>query len=213
MNLRGRMDEAIARWALLQHPFYRAWTDGTLPRTALVQYAGQYRHHVEAFPTYVSAVHARCGNDLAARQSLLENLIEEERGERNHAALWIDFAEGIGAAEVREAPAEPAVRALVETFRGLTSRQAGEGAAALYAYESQVPAVAAAKIDGLRARYGIGDARTLAFFEVHRELDVHHSAATAAIAERLSTDPDRAVEAAEAAARALWRFLDAMPLA
>ncbi len=213
MDLRNRLDEAVARWALLQHPFYRAWTDGTLTRGALATYAKQYRHHVEAFPTYVSAVHARCGDDLAARRSLLENLVEEERGERNHAALWVDFAEGIGAEGVRTAPAEPAVNALVETFRGLTSRPAGQGAAALYAYESQVPAVAAAKIDGLRRRYGVGDARTLAFFEVHRELDVHHAAATAEIAGRLAASPDRAVEAAEAAARALWRFLDAMPLA
>ncbi|MHB8419520.1 MAG: CADD family putative folate metabolism protein [Myxococcales bacterium] len=215
MTLRERMDEAIGRYALLKHPFYQAWTQGTLSRATLVHYAKQYRHHVEAFPTYVSAVHSRCNGDLAARKSLLENLIEEERGEKNHAALWLDFAVGLGATprEVLDTEAEPATKILVETFHGLTNRPAAQGAAALYAYESQIPAVATAKIEGLRSRYGIDDPRTLAFFEIHRELDVHHSAATAAIAERLVEMPAHTVDAAGTAAKVLWKFLDSMPLA
>jgi pyrroloquinoline-quinone synthase len=213
MTLRDRMDEAVGEHHLLKHPFYQAWTAGTLPREALQHYSRQYFHQVQAFPTYVSAAHAACVADLPARQELLENLIEEERGEHNHAALWLDFAEGLGLK--REAVSagipEAAVQELVACFRKLTSAEAGSAVAALYAYESQIPAVAEAKIAGLRERYGITAARALAFFEVHRELDKHHSATTAAIVERLAVDPEAAVAASANAAKALWKFLDAMP--
>ena len=39
------------------------------------------------------------------------------------------------------------------------------------------PEVATEKISGLRERYGVDDARTLAFFTVHSTLDVEHSGA------------------------------------
>jgi pyrroloquinoline-quinone synthase len=210
MTLRERMDEAISRYALLSHPFYRAWTDGTLPRAALQRYAGQYYHHVLAFPTYVSAVHSRAGNDLAARKVLLENLIEEERGDRNHPALWLQFAAGIGATDAATQAAETGVRQLVDAFTELTRTDLAGGAAALYAYESQVPAVADAKIEGLRKHFGVTDEATLEFFTVHREVDKYHSASTAEIVERQARIPALAVRAAENAARALYTFLGTM---
>jgi len=212
-TFRQRLDAAVARHSLLRHPFYQAWSCGALPKESLATYAAQYFHHVRAFPTYVSAVHANCGDDLEARRSLLENLIEEERGEKNHADLWVDFATGIGALEVEESQATPETKALVETMRGLTTRRAGEGAAALYAYESQVPSVAETKIAGLRTHFGVTETKTLAFFEIHRTLDVFHSDATAEISERLSREPDASIAAADTAATALWTFLDQFAVA
>ena len=72
----------IAHKHLLTHPFYQAWSMGDLSLGSLREYPKQYYHQVEAFPTYVSAVHANCP-DLPTRQYLLENLIEEERGADN----------------------------------------------------------------------------------------------------------------------------------
>jgi pyrroloquinoline-quinone synthase len=43
------------------------------------------------------------------------------------------------------------------------------GLAALYVYESQIAAVAGAKIDGLRRFYGITSEDGLQFFRVHQE--------------------------------------------
>ena len=54
------IDNDIAQKHLLKHPFYLAWTRGELTRQALTDYARQYYHHVAAFPTYLSAVHAKC---------------------------------------------------------------------------------------------------------------------------------------------------------
>ena len=74
-----KIDNEIAEKHLLKHPFYLAWTRGELSREALTDYARQYYHHVAAFPTYLSAVHAKC-NDQATRKQLLVNLIDEEGG-------------------------------------------------------------------------------------------------------------------------------------
>jgi pyrroloquinoline-quinone synthase len=83
--------------------------------------------------------------------------------------------------------------------------------AAVHAYERQVPAVAQAKIDGLRRRYGIDDDRTLAFFEVHGTLDVEHSDAERRILGTAAADEeDAVVEATRSALDAWWSFLDAV---
>ena len=89
------IDRQIAAKHLLTHPFYLAWTRGELSMAALADYARQYYHHVAAFPTYLSAVHARC-DDQPTRKQLLDNLVDEEAGSPNHPELWLQFAEGLG---------------------------------------------------------------------------------------------------------------------
>src|SRR5438046_234446 len=92
------IDNDIAAKHLLKHPFYLAWTRGELSREALADYARQYYHHVTAFPTYLSAVHANC-EDQNTRKQLLNNLIDEEAGSPNHPELWLQFAEGLGVSQ------------------------------------------------------------------------------------------------------------------
>ena len=60
------IDVDIAQKHLLKHPFYLAWARGELTREALTDYARQYYHHVAAFPTYLSAVHANCDDQSAS---------------------------------------------------------------------------------------------------------------------------------------------------
>src|SRR2546421_8641010 len=99
-----RIDAQVAAKHLLTHPFYQAWTRGELSREALQDYARQYYHHVAAFPTYLSAVHANT-DDQETRRQILANLVDEEAGEPNHPALWLQFAEGLGVtkAQARQA--------------------------------------------------------------------------------------------------------------
>src|SRR6267143_48095 len=126
MNSRiiSRLDELVTKRHLLNHPFYQAWTKGALGIEPLRKYAEQYYRHVEAFPRYLSTIHSRC-TDISVRQALLENLIEEERGAENHPELWLRFAEGLGVERDRvlNADAEPATRALVDTYMDLAGRQ------------------------------------------------------------------------------------------
>src|SRR5215470_9996173 len=126
---------------LLRHPFYQAWSAGTLTLSALQEYSKQYYRQVEAFPTYVSAVHANCPS-LPIRQQLLENLIEEERGAEHHLELWLRFAEALGVSRADVLAAEPLPETTtgVKTFRRLTREGSYvAGVAALLAYEAQVP--------------------------------------------------------------------------
>jgi pyrroloquinoline-quinone synthase len=207
------IDSAIAERAMLKHPFYRAWTDGTLPLDTLRAYSRQYFHHVEAFPRAVSAVHSACP-DRAGRHMLAENLAEEEgveAGKQDHATLWLMFAAGLGETEnaVRAQELNRETTALIETFRRLTRQSYAAGLGALYAYESQFPAVASAKIEGLIDRYGISDEQTLRFFRVHETADVEHSAVCRALIDRLpQADAAEASAAAEELAAALWSFLN-----
>jgi pyrroloquinoline-quinone synthase len=208
------LDARISERSMLKHPFYQAWTAGTLSRERLQNYAVEYYRHVAAFPRYLSAIHSRCA-DIATRQALLENLIEEERGAENHPELWLRFAEAIGLARERvlEASTSASSIGLVDEFTRLAaSGHIPSGLAALYAYESQIPAVATAKIDGLKRFYGITDERGLSFFAVHEKADVWHARAGAdLIAQHCATARDRelAIDAADRALAALWSLLDA----
>jgi len=101
---------------------------------------------------------------------------------------------------------------LVDEFtRQAESGHVPSGLAALYAYESQIPSVATAKIDGLKRFYGVSDERGLSFFTVHETADVWHARTGAElIARHCATDHDRelALDAGNRVLSALWSLLD-----
>lgn len=209
------LDARIAEKHLLDHPFYQRWTSGTLTKAELQDYARNYFHYAMAFPTFISAMHQQT-EDIAVRQMLLENLIEEERGPENHPELWLRFCESLGLDrnDVKAGAPNDATRALIATMKSLAREGAlHEGLASLYAYESQIPAVAKAKIDGLAKWYGISADRDIAFFSVHMEADVNHSATSRAILRDLCDTPEKAAQAEQATGRtldALYSFLDSV---
>jgi pyrroloquinoline-quinone synthase len=173
------IDNDIAEKHLLKHPFYLAWARGELSKEALTDYSRQYYHHVAAFPTYLSAVHANC-DDQATRKQLLNNLIDEEAGSPNHPELWKKFADGLGVedTELARTRKQPETKNLINTFRSVCGRRStAEGLAALYAYESQIPSICESKIDGLKKHYGFTTPEDYEYFTVHIEADREHSAA------------------------------------
>src|SRR5213595_787190 len=89
------LDGEISQRHMLNHPFYQRWNAGELTRGELEEYSRQYYPYTLAFPTFLSAMHAHT-DDIAIRQYLLENLIEEERGTENHPELWLRFCEALG---------------------------------------------------------------------------------------------------------------------
>lgn len=212
-----RLESRIAEYNLLQHPFYQAWTAGELTKDDLREYAAEYWHHVSAFPTYLSALHSRL-EDTELRRTVLRNLLDEEGIDapdgKAHSELWMDFARGMGAndAEVRGHRTQPEMQGLIATFHKLMHQDsAAVGLAALYAYESQVPEIAKQKAAGLCRHYG-ADAETCRYFTLHQTADVHHAAAwKQAMQDELEKNPeqqDKALDAAAAAAQALWSALD-----
>ena len=207
------IDRLIEERSLLKHPFYQAWQRGELSLDALRHYAGQYYHHVLAFPQYVSGAHANCP-DQADRQQVLENLIEEERGDENHPELWLRFGEALGMSREAIIQSEllPQTVDLVDTYREITKNGSfAQAATALYCYESQVPEVAKQKIAGLRQFYGVEDQRGLDFFTVHIGADEWHAQVGRGFVERYGGQPEEQEAVRETARRcldALWSFLD-----
>jgi pyrroloquinoline-quinone synthase len=175
-NFWYEVEEILESKSLLKHPFYQAWTAGSLTRDDLAYYAQQYFQQESRFPRYVSAVHSNCP-ELKTRQMLLENLTHEESGPENHPELWLRFAGAVGAerGSVLNAEVNAGTKRCVETFDRLSRGRWQTGLAALYAYEAQQPAVAKTKIDGLKSKYGLNTDDALGFFQVHESVDAWHS--------------------------------------
>jgi pyrroloquinoline-quinone synthase len=210
----SELDARIAKYDLLCHPFYKAWAAGELSREDLREYGREYFHHVDAFPSYL-AEFAERNEQGSLRRAVLANRDEEmgANGAPSHAEFWLDFVEGMGGArDSAAAPAVPELARLLDSFHQVSREGAPEEAlASFYAYESQVPRVAAEKARGLKEMYG-ADEKTCAYFTLHTTVDVYHSRVWKNQLTKLVDDnsaaADRALIAAESAAQALWNALD-----
>lgn len=208
-----RLAKIVLQKSLLQHPFYQLWLQGKLPPDVLQQYAGQYFQLVAHLPRFVSTLHSQC-HDEGTRKILLQNLQEEELGLGNgnvaHTQLWLDFAEEIGLSreETVQAALLPATEKVLATIYEACQRSLGQGAAALYAYESQIPEIAKEKKAVLQTKYNITSAKALRFFEVHETADLKHGAVWHALALKSAVASNE--KAAERTATALWNMFDAM---
>ncbi len=211
-ELLGKIDAAIAEKNLLKHPFYQDWQAGRLSRESLQLYAAQYYRHVEAFPQHLQALAARADESL--KPVVMANLEEELNSARPHPKLWRDFAGALGLSKenVTASPSLPGTQHVVQKFREIcANRSVAEAVAALYAYEAQVPEIAATKIDGLKKFYGITDQEGLAYFEVHEEADREHRAAWRGWLEaNANGNEDAILKTTNEALDALWGALSAV---
>jgi pyrroloquinoline-quinone synthase len=187
MLLKNELDERVQRWALLRHPFYQAWESGNLPVDALRTYAREYGAFIGQLPSGWSLL-------------LDEGTAQEER---EHAALWSEFASGLDT-NVGE-PELPAVNALVATANNLFSRLE-TALGALYAFEVQQPETAKTKLDGLRKHYNLPNL-TEAYFQVHTANQHEAAKLLAHISMLQPSDRDLALDACEQMSQALWDAL------
>ena len=189
MNLIEQIDEARARWNVLDHPFYLRWERGDLTRENLAFYAGEYRHAVVALA------------DAAAVGGDAKHAAEETA----HIQLWDDFAAALDAPLDREPSSE--TRECADAWRAEDSLAAR---AVLYAVESGQPDISRTKLAGLVGHYGFaGGSKSTGYFELHSDRDHEHAAASAEVLRKAAPeDADRLVAAAEAALKGNWRLLD-----
>ncbi|MEO7995316.1 MAG: CADD family putative folate metabolism protein [bacterium] len=211
----ARIDALIAEQGLLTHPFYQAWSAGTLTGNQLAGYARHYYQHVAAFPRYLALAYAGC-DDLATRQMLLENLRDEEGGTVTHPEMWLRFADSLGNSrlDVFGAPQMPETKEADATFRAAMTAGTSTALGALYAYEAQIPAVAHTKIAGLDAHYPELKANA-GYFHVHESADVVHAGRVRELlAKRIINEADasEAYAGAEASILATRRILDGICL-
>lgn len=201
MDLWSRLDDVLARWNVLEHPFYRRWSAGELSREDLARYAGQYRHAVVALAEAADrAAHAAGGADRA-------ELAAHAGEEAAHVAPWDAFAGAAGSGGPQ--PAEPETAACAATWAGEGRDLLGH-LVALYTIESAQPAIARVKADGLREHYGFAAGPATAYFDLHAVRDSEHATeGRGLIAARLEgADEDALVAEAERVLRANWDLLD-----
>lgn len=126
--------ETFRRYDLLEHPFYRAWSDGKLSREQLGLYAEQYASFIKLISE--------------GWENVNENAIAIE--EKEHYELWQQFKESL---QVESSNSSlPAVEALVNTTKENFKSYAGS-LGALYAFEAQQPGTATSKLKGLKDHY------------------------------------------------------------
>ena len=108
-----QLDARISKYDLLCHPFYKAWSAGRLTREDLREYAQDYYHHVEAFPSYLADLGMRL-EDGELRHAVLANMCDEKGLEGRRGSNGVPHADRErhavrdGRSEV-ERPEEPGV--------------------------------------------------------------------------------------------------------
>lgn len=190
MDTRAQFDAVIAEYDLLQHPFYQAWSAGTLPVEALQDYANDWAGFIGLVPQGW----ASHGDEAVAVEEL------------EHRVLWEGFANGLGV-ETGEVRSEGARRLADAAARRFSSPAGSLGA--LYAFEAQQPHTSASKLKGLREHYSLPEGAHT-YFEVH-ETDF---AEPALLMERIEALDEagraEALEACREVAKALWDGLSSL---
>jgi pyrroloquinoline-quinone synthase len=206
------LDSLIEKYHLLKHPFYQAWTEGTLSRESLQLYAEQYYQHVRAFPENLRQLAGRAQGRV--KELIEENLAEELDPVAPHPMLWRQFGESLGVSHAAMADARPlpGIAALLDTFDEVTTNgSVAQAVAMFYAYEAQVPEIAAQKIFGLQKFYNLDEPRALAYFAVHEEADVRHRAVWRSwLKQEDKGENFEVLCTAERGLKALWGALDAV---
>ncbi len=188
--MKEHLNTILERWNLLRHPFYQAWSAGTLPVEALQVYAREYGYFIATLPKGWETL-----GDL-----------ETAAEEREHAELWEQFTVAIGVADrpqddVLLPQTGQLLRLAEETFS-----QRASALGALYAFEAQQPATAQSKLQGLRQFYSF-PADVEPYFAVH-STNHHETAKLLRQIEELSAEEQaQALVACAEMAQAMWNAL------
>lgn len=206
------LDALIEEHHLLKHPFYHAWTDGTLSKPSLQVYAEQYYHYVRTFPDILDRLADRATMPLAGL--IRENWAEETNPVAPHRLLWLQFAQSVGvsAGAMESARPLPGMAAMLDTFDEIAAQGSMcEAVAAFYAYEAQVPEAAAQKITALKRFYHIAEPRALAYFAAQQEAGARRRRTWRSwLASQPEIDEFEAMCAADRTWKAIWGALDAV---
>jgi pyrroloquinoline-quinone synthase len=184
-----RCNEIVAKYSLLNHSFYKRWSDGTLAVESLRIYAKEYGAFIRIIGEGWKAV----------------DKPEVARVEDGHARVWEStFADALGATV--NGHAVPEMGELLAISRALFA-QRPTVLGALFAIEAQQPPVAKAKLKGLTTHYTDLPAHCGDYFRLHSEDYGEISILTEEISELIPQDRQKVVAACETMCRALYRAL------
>jgi pyrroloquinoline-quinone synthase len=184
MTIQSALKEIVNKRNLLEHPFYKSWSAGTLPREALKVYAQEYGAFIDLLPNGWMTL-----NDA-----------ETAGEEKEHAGMWSAFNAELGG--IKGDPQIAQTIALAHTAETLFAARIS-ALGALYAFEVQQPETAKSKLEGLKKFYNLSGAAEK-YFSAH-SVNGHEAEKILAQIESLSEgDQQRALEACDKMAQALW---------
>jgi pyrroloquinoline-quinone synthase len=191
-----RIDLEIEKFSLLKHSFYKMWSDGKLSLDNLRSYSKEYFQLVKAVPDFVQNIISSSSSSYVLNKAINQGLDQNLREELEHVEPWIRFAHAIGVPrnELINHIAADKTDAAISVLSHLTKLSIEEAAAAMYAYEKQLPKISRSKIDGLQKFYGMeNNADATNYFEIHEETDVRHAELWRSIIKRTSQEKEQAV--------------------
>jgi len=188
MSTKTRLNQALKKWNLLKHPFYQAWSAGTLPIEALRTYAREYGAFIRLLPQ--------------GWETLMD--LETSNEEREHAELWDDFAAALDTRVTDEAGIAEVQTLIASAARLFADPISAVGA--MYAFEVQQPATAQSKLDGLKAYYRL-PAGAESYFKMHSHNEHEARKLLDRIEATSADDQAHAVQACAEMAHSLWNGL------
>ena len=207
-SLIDQIDLEIERYSLLKHDFYRLWQEGKLTLDHLAGYSKEYFQLVKAVPLLVQ--NALKTNKVKKYENPIQSILQDER---EHIEPWIKFSSSlkVDKTELMDCVGEDLTKQSVENMIRLSESSFEEAVAVLYAFEKQLPKISETKLDGLAKFYGITDADSSEYFNIHKEIDIYHSKVWENIIKESSDDQkEKILNAIIASLNAQNRLLDSV---
>ncbi len=186
-NFEQRLEDILSKWNLLEHPFYQAWSMGTLPDAHLKLYSAEYA----SFIGMIAKGWEACGDMAIAKE------------EMEHYELWKDFSKSLGNEEIKTTVTE--VDHLVESCER-NYQEYNSALGALYAFERQQPKTAESKLKGLQTHYQHINADET-YFEIHVDDEEEPAILLAQMNKLDDSGQETALKACEEVAEGLYNAL------
>lgn len=168
-SLAKKIDQLIEQKSLLKHPFYQMWSDGKLSKEMLAGYSKEYFQIVKAVPSFVGEI------AKLTPQHMVDEIKANQQEEAEHIEPWAHFAVSLGVENINTYPGlDKTNHAVSELSNLMTSLEAG--AAAMYAFEKEIPKISHTKLEGLEKFYSITSNDATEYFRLHMEADIRHAA-------------------------------------
>ena len=193
----------IEERSLLKHPFYEMWSDGKLSVESLAGYSKEYFQLVKAVPSFMTPIIEK------APESVVGELIENQKEEADHVRPWIKFAGelGISEEELSNYNGLEKTQNAVSDLSDLMNTYEG-GSCAMYAFEKEIPKISQTKLDGMAQFYGMTNDDATEYFKLHTEADIRHAASWRKALEESSSKKEDLLDIAQKSISAQNLLLD-----
>jgi pyrroloquinoline-quinone synthase len=203
-----RIDYEIEKRSLLKHRFYQMWSEGKLTFNHLQGYSKEYFQLVKVVPKFVENIF-KLITDPSLKRDVGQNLKEEYE----HIEPWTIFstAMGVETHDLASYKGQNETNMAISRLTQLTELSLEEAAAAMYAYEKELPKISRSKIDGLSKFYGVKSNDATKYFKIHEEVDLKHSEVWKNILQTIPEEKQElAVNAAISSLEAQNKLLDSV---